>query len=127
MGVTGLIALAFRFHATTYGWSETMCGDIGTPVPCSYGAVTASGIEFDPEIPMAAIPAPTEMRMRPMFVWMQIGTGPCVPILVADKAHPRWIGNRGFDLTPAAIRALTGMEPYPFWSGRVRPCKRGSR
>jgi hypothetical protein len=108
--------------STTYGYSEQNCGHVDVPAPCAYGAVTASGEVFDPELPTAAVFAPTKTIMRPTDVWMQVEDGPCVKIRVNDKGNPRYIGKRGFDLTPKALELLTGNRS-PSWSGRVTQCK----
>lgn len=118
-----MIALASGLLATTYGWGSHNCGDIGKPRPCEYGAVTASGITFDPDYPMAAVAAPTRMRMRPVFVRLRVEGGECRTILIADKMNPRYIHKRGFDLTPAAQALLTGEDPKPYWSARVYVCE----
>lgn len=118
-----LLLLASGLTATTYGHGEFRCGSIGNPVQCVRGAITASGMVFDPGVPMAAIPAPTNMRFRdPMRIGLRIPHGPCVMVWVADKSHPRWIGSRGFDLTPAAVTKLTGKRATHYWSGEVEIC-----
>lgn len=117
------IELAFLVSfSTTYGYGEFYCGDIGRPRPCERGAITASGEPFDPDLPTAAVFAPTNLRIIPTVVHMRIDDGPCAEILVTDKGNPRFIGKRGFDLTPGALRAL-GIEPHSKWSGYVQPCQ----
>lgn len=107
------IELAFAVGiSSTYGFGEWNCGDIGKAKPCIKGQPTASGVLLDPDAPQAAIAAPTNMRMRPVTVYMRVPGGPCVAIQVIDKMNPRYIGERGFDLTPGALRAL-GVEPKP--------------
>lgn len=118
------VLLASNLLATTYGHGELMCGDIGNPAKCEKGAVTASGVEFDPEIPMAAVAAPTRAKVKPIWIWLQYNSRPCVRILLADKMNPRYIGRRGFDLTPAAVKLLTGQEPTTHWSGKIRVCRK---
>ncbi len=119
-----LLSLASGLQATTYGWSEMMCGDVGSPRICAKGAVTASGEEFDPAVASAAIAAPARLVLRPQWVWLRLADGPfkCVRIRLNDKSNPRWIGRRGFDLSPAAVRRLTGAVPSSAWSGRVHVC-----
>lgn len=119
--LTELIALAFMLPASTYGYGELMCCDIGNPCPCGEGATTASGDKFDPELPTAAVFAPTSLPMTNVTVYMQHNDGPCVAITVNDKGNPRFIGKRGFDLTPGALRAL-GITPSPTWSGMIKEC-----
>lgn len=117
------LLLAFSVgHSTTYGYGEKNCGDIGTPRRCSLGAITASGEPFDPELPTAAIFAPTNLRGRVVDVWLQIGDGPCVKIRVNDKGNPRYIGKRAFDLSPEALKQLLGKSSR-YWSGRVKQCE----
>lgn len=117
------IALAFQTGlSSTYGYGERMCGDIGTPRPCSEGAITASGEPFDPQEVSGAVFAPKRLRMAVYYVRMRIGDGPCILVKINDKGNPRYIGRRGFDLTPGALTALTG-SANPRWSGRVSLCK----
>lgn len=103
-----------------------MCGDIGKAQSCTKGAVTAAGHTFKPHtIPSAAVPAPTKQRMHVHILHLRlqgVQDAPCVAIILNDKANPRWIGKRGFDLSPAAVRALTGKEPTRHWSGKVEEC-----
>jgi rare lipoprotein A (peptidoglycan hydrolase) len=119
-----LIALALTQRATTYGSANEMkCGDVGKPVSCSHGAVTASGEIFQPHTQItAAVPAPTNQRMRVTHVTVRVGDGPCVRVKINDKSHARWVGNRGLDLSPAAVRALTGSAPK-HWSGELQECE----
>lgn len=118
-----LLATASGLPASTYGFGEKMCGDVGAPRSCAVGATTASGEAFDPRIPTAAIAAPSRMQLQARWVWLRIADGPykCVRVRLNDKMNPRWIGRRGFDLTPAAVLKLGG-EPTPKWSGRVVVC-----
>jgi len=117
------IVLASGLEATTYGFGEYFCGDYGSPRPCSYGAVTSSGVVFDPDVPQAAVAAPRWLKFRPRVVFLRVdGSSRCHPIRVVDKMNSRWIGKRGFDLTPAAVRLLTGKTPTKYWSGRVHVC-----
>lgn len=121
-----LILTALSLKATTYGWGEMMCGDIGKPRSCTEGAVTASGQPFRPVVvPSAAIPAPTRMPLKARFINLRlkgVPNAPCIRIILNDKANPRWIGKRGFDLSPAAVQALTNNLPTPHWSGKVEAC-----
>lgn len=116
------VALALVMTASSYGYDEHMCGDVGDPVACSHGATTSSGEAFQPDtVPTAAVPAPTQQRTRPMYVKIKAMDGSCVSIRVNDKANPRFIGKRGLDLTPAALAAL-GIVPSKNWSGVLTPC-----
>jgi len=118
-----LIMTAITVFSTTYSYGEMMCGDIGKPVKCQKGAITASGIPIDGKLPIIAIAAPTRMILRPHWVHMQLeGKESCHWLLLADKMNPRYIGKRGFDLTPSALRTL-GVTPDPTWSGNLIMCK----
>lgn len=116
------LAIASGLISTTYGGGEMFCGDVGKPVACAHGAVTASGVIFDPAIPMAAIAAPSGVRLRSRIISLKVPGGECRPVLLADKMNPRWVGVRGFDLTPAAVELLTGGVQGLKWSGRVQVC-----
>lgn len=104
-----------------------MCGDIGKPQSCTDGALTAAGHIFKPHtIPSAAVPAPTKQRMHVHILYLRlqgVPDAPCVAVILNDKANPRWIGKRGFDLSPAAVNALTGGKATPHWSGKVETCQ----
>ncbi len=116
------IILALTLPATTYGHGEAgKCGDVGAPVACTAGATTSSGEPFDPEDATAAVPAPAKQRTRPMFVSVRSVNGVCVQIRVNDKGNPRYIGVRGLDLTPGALRLL-GIKPTKHWSGKLEVC-----
>ena len=117
------IKLASGLLATVYGFGEPNCGDVGAPRPCELGAITASGEVFDPLRPMAATAAPLSSRVHSRYVGMRVADGLCHPIRIADKSNPRFIGVRGFDLSPKAVELLTGKPATPWWSGRVYLCK----
>lgn len=121
--LTELLIVASGLHSTTYGFGETKCGDTHAPIPCAYGALTASGDVFDPDVPTAAIAAPFKLRLRAQTIWLRVPGKACHPIRLNDKLHPRWIGQRGFDLSAAAVRQLTGKPATPYWSGIVEVCK----
>jgi len=117
-----LIVIASGLVSTTYGFGEYMCGDIGSPAPCVEGAVTASGVTFDPEAPQAAIAAPTSYKLKPTHIYLKVDGGKCKKIALVDKMNPRYIGRRGFDLTPKAVQLLTGKPAVSTWSGIVHVC-----
>lgn len=121
------IDLALEHRATTYGWGEQRCGDVGKPRPCTEDATTASGEPFQPHsVPSAAVPAPKHKRLRPSTLKLKlqgVPGAPCVEVRVNDKANPRWIGQRGLDLSPAAVRQLTRQMPTPHWSGKLEQCE----
>lgn len=116
------ISLAIAGSATIYGVGEMRCGDIGKPVPCDSRAITASGERFDPTAVTAAVPMPTNHKMRPRIIWVKNHKGECIEIRLNDKKNPRYIGTGGLDLTPAAVFAITGKMPTRYWSGRVELC-----
>lgn len=117
-----LLLLASGMRATVYGYGEIMCGSTGKPVACKEGAVTSSGMPFNPKLPMVAVPAPSALRFAPMKIGLRVPGGKCVEVWLADKSHPRWIGQRGFDMSPAAVKAITGKTPDRYWSGAVEVC-----
>lgn len=116
-----LFLMAQSFRATTYGFGEMYCGNIGNPKPCSYGQITASGEVFDPSKATAAIPAPTSLRMTAFNIRVRNYKGECIIIRVNDKSNPRWINKRGLDLTPKAVELITG-KSTPHWSGVLNFC-----
>lgn len=116
------ILLAVLNLSTTYGHGEWNCGDIGEPRPCAAGAVTASGEAFLPSAPSMAVPAPTELRWRTEVVGIEAADGQCQEVRVNDKANPRYIGNRGFDVTPGVLRVIDA-EHGRRWRGRIRLCE----
>lgn len=117
------IMVASGLRATTYGWGtgDKHCGDIGKPVECRKGLFTASGEVFDPMLPQMAVAAPTGLRMRPVVLPVRLIKGKCKYLRVVDKMNPRYIGKRGFDLTPASVRLLGGISTR-YWSGKVKVC-----
>lgn len=116
------IIAAHGLLATTYGWSEMNCGDIHAPRKCELGATTASGLPFDPNIPFVAIAAPADYVLRPTVVYLKTRTGRCHALNIIDKMNPRYIGIRGFDLSPAAVTLLTGKPAHPKWQERLYLC-----
>ena len=117
------VSVADGLRSTVYGTSgEMFCGDIGKPVPCASGATTASGLPFEPKLPSMAVAAPTRLRLAAVYIWVRVESGPCHRVLLSDKMNPRYIGVRGFDLSPAAVRLLTGKPATKHWSGRVFVC-----
>lgn len=122
------IALAATQIATTYGYHERNCGDVGKPVACDDRAVTATGERFKPTEITAAVPAPKKNRIYTTIIYVKDYKGDCIPLKINDKKNPRYIGKSGLDLTPAAVWAITGKLPTPYWSGRIELCKaRGLR
>jgi hypothetical protein len=131
MDIMMYIRLASGLLATTYGYGELMCGSAAQPMPCTYGAVSSNGAKFDPLEITGAVAAPAEIRIPPtgirvhLRIILQDGqTGPCRRVLITDKMHPRWIGTRGWDLTPGTVAYLGGV-PTPQWSAKVELCRVG--
>ncbi len=107
--------------STVYGMGERMCGEKQTQV-CDSTSITASGVPFNPLFPTAAIAIPANYRIREQTIFLRVEDGPCKKIFLTDKMNARYIGNRGFDLTPGALIAL-GEVPVSHWSKRVFVCK----
>lgn len=118
------IVTALVSNATVYGFGESNCGDPGKARPCSFGAITASGEVFDPNEISAAVPAPKNLRIHKTYIYVKNHRGFCIKLKINDKKHWRYIGNSGFDLTPAAVKAITGKPATKYWSGKVQLCKR---
>lgn len=90
---------------------------------CVAGAMTASGEQFRPyDEPTAAVAMPRNVIMRPAWVYLRLEDGECHRIRVNDKMNERYIGKRGFDLSPAAQALLTGSTPSRSWSAKVYVC-----
>lgn len=123
--LTFYLHLASGLISTTYGWGEQMCGDVGYPRACDNTATTASGMPLIPEMPSVAVSAPAWVRIPAEGVWIyaRIYPAACKWIRVTDKMSPRFLGIRGFDLTPAAVHAMTGEWPTARWSGVLQLCK----
>lgn len=118
-----LLLIASGLAATTYGHGERRCGDIQTPRACAAGATTASGVPFDPTLPQVAIAAPTKFFLKPTRIGLKLKHGKCQSFQLVDKMNPRWIGERGFDLTPAAQTRLTGRPATKHWQAPVFVCQ----
>ena len=123
MNLNALLLLASLLKSTTYGYGELMCGDIGHPVKCDKNAITASGIKLDPNTPQVAIAAPAAMRLAGRYIGLYVSGGKCTRVRLVDKMNARYIGERGFDLTPGALAALTGKKATKYWTGVVSVCK----
>ena len=114
--VLACLALAASSQANVYGYKEMSCMDGKRVIPCEKGAITASGEEFDPELPTFAVWMPRKMRVRPQWVWVRLEQGTCTQLWLNDKK-----GKQGFDLTPGALKAL-GVKPRSTWSGHLKLC-----
>lgn len=117
------IETAIQQQATIYGTGEYRCGDYGAkPRPCNNTAVTASGERFNPHDLIAAVPLPRNRVLRPTTIRILTFKGKCLNLRVIDKKHERYIGKSGLDLTPAAVKAITGEEPTKYWGGKIVMC-----
>lgn len=127
------IKIASGLLATTYGHGELMCGDVNKPRACAYGATTSNGSMFDPSDVTAAVAASSVVRVPPSGVRVHVrivvrepghpfSAGPCKQILITDKMNERWVGVRGWDLTPGAVAYLGGV-PSPLWSAKLELCR----
>lgn len=117
------IEAAVQQHATIYGTGEYNCGDYDAkPRPCNKTAVTASGEQFNPHDLIAAVPLPRNRILRPVTIRILTYKGKCVNLRITDKKHERYIGKSGLDLTPAAVKAITGEEPSKYWGGKITMC-----
>lgn len=96
----------FHGKATTiYGKGELMCGE-STPQACSRGATTASGAEFDPNVPMVAIAIPKRLKMRPRVIWVKSAWSRCIAVLLLDKKNPKHAEKTPWDITPKLAKML---------------------
>jgi hypothetical protein len=86
------------------------------------GQLTASGDIFNPTLPTAAIALPKNQVLRPFYLYLQVNNGACIKVLVNDKMNERWIGKRGFDLTPTTVFLSTRRWPTDSWTGSVSLC-----
>jgi hypothetical protein len=124
--LTTYLQLASGLLATTYGWGEAMCGDPGNPRQCVSGQPTASGLPLRPQAAQAAVAVPGYIRIPPegIYIGIRLAGRPheCHMIHLVDKMSERWIGQRGWDLTPGAVRRITGMDPVRGWSAPVELC-----
>ncbi len=122
MSINVLLLIASSVISTTYGYDEKMCGDVESPRACGLGAITASGIPFNPALPQVAIAAPTTFILKARYIGLRIKDGKCVKVHLVDKMHERWISERGFDITPRAQELITGKPATPYWSGKLTVC-----
>ncbi len=120
--LTKYIQLADGRRATTYGYTESNCGDPGHAVPCDSNATTASGEKFDPSRPTMAVAAPHRLPLEARDVYIRTATSQCVRVRLNDKLNERYIGVLSFDLSPAAVALLTGKPASPTWSDKIYLC-----
>lgn len=121
--MNSFLLLALSLNATVYGLGEFNCGDYDQePQKCAHGAITASGVTFDPKEIGAALPMPRNRRLRPTSVWLKTDSGYCLEVPIIDKGNERYVGVRGLDLTPATVHAITGKPATSSWSGKLEVC-----
>lgn len=112
------IMLATQHNSFTYGFGERSCHG-----PCIVGvSKTSSGEILSHDVPSAAIPVPRKMRFKPFYLWLKTHNGKCTKIRINDKTSTSLIRKRGFDMSPAAQKALTG-KVSRHWSGKIKLCK----
>lgn len=107
--------------ATTYGYHEPNCGDIGKAKECKHGAITSSGVKFEPHKAQVAVAIPNKWRIRPKYIYIRTKTSPCVEVHLVDRMNERYVGKRGFDVTPAVLVKL-GIKPTKHWSDKIYVC-----
>jgi hypothetical protein len=112
------LMLATQHRSYTYGFSEFGCGKSR----CIEGvSVTASGDILSKQIPSVAVPLPKHIPLQVMWIGLKTETGKCTRVKVNDRTSVRLAGKRGFDLSPAALFAITG-KVSSTWSGRLFLC-----
>lgn len=122
MNIQTLLLVANGLLSTTYGYNEKMCGPPEEPTACTKGAITSTGTIFDPDVPMVAIAAPEDVKFQVIEIGLRTKFGACQKVLLSDKMNSRYFGVRGFDITPAALKLLTGKAPDPKWSDKLYLC-----
>lgn len=121
------IEIAMVQEAQIYGLGEKgFCGDIHRPVACDRNATTASGQRLDPDAITGAVPLGKSFIMRPKTICVLDYRGREINININDKKNPRFINRKGLDLTPAAVRAITGKPVTKYWSGKLQACGRAT-
>lgn len=112
------LILASKQVSYTYGYGEK-CSH---KTLCLEGVSrTASGDILSREIPSVAVPLPKHVKLEPHWIYLKTERGPCVRVKVNDRTSVRLVGHRGFDLSPEALRRLTG-KASKTWSGKVHIC-----
>lgn len=121
--LVSIIMASSGLGATTYGWGEMMCGDVGKARPCNEEAITASGTPLKDDLPIVALSMPTNRILRKAHtIKISLDGGKtCRRVLLADKKNERFAETKPWDLTPAALKKL-GVEPTKHWSGEVTVC-----
>ena len=117
------IEIAMVQEAQVYGLGEKgFCGDPHRPVACDHNAFTATGDRLNPDALTGAVPLGKRYIMRPRTICVLDYRGRELKILINDKKNARFINKKGLDLTPAAVKAITGQPATKYWSGRIQAC-----
>lgn len=116
--VSYYLMIAVKLTSFTYGYQEDSCYNGSCIVGVSR---TASGELLRNDVPSAAIPLPKNVIIKPFWIAVKTKNGSCTKIKINDKASPKLIGKRGFDLSPAALAAIIG-KANRYWSGQLFLC-----
>jgi hypothetical protein len=112
------LLLATEHKSFTYGWGEWSCNH----KRCQEGiSITASGDKLSKHIPSVAVPLPKNVPLKIMWIGLKTDDGKCTSVKVNDRTSIRLVHKRGFDLSPAALKAITGIVSRN-WSGRLYLC-----
>lgn len=126
-----MIAAASGLGATTYGYNEKMCGDVGRAVNCDSNALTASGIPLGSPLPIVALSIPENRILRKQWFKARVITYvkgkpvrglKCVWLLLADKKNVRFTRSKPWDLSKNALIRL-GVKPSQLWGGALELCR----
>jgi len=113
------LLMASQHKSFTYGYGEAGCNR----APCREGiSQTASGDLLSRNLPSVAVPIPRGVKLEPQWIGLQAEGRPCTRVKVNDRTAYRLVGVRGFDLSPAALLAITG-KISRHWSGKLSLCK----
>lgn len=111
------VILATQHTSHTYCYGEYFLGK-----QCIEGkAKTASGELLSKAVPSIALPLPKEIKLETMWIGLKTENGQCVSVKVNDRTAPRLVHKGGFDLSPAALRAIAGKADAN-WSGKLFLC-----
>ena len=112
------LMLATQHTSFTYGFGEHSCSN----GHCIEGvSVTASGDTLSRNIPSVAVPLPKNIPLEVGWIGLKTKTGKCTLVKVNDRTSTSLVHKRGFDLSPAALKALTG-NISKHWSGQLFLC-----
>lgn len=111
------VLLASNHVSYVYGFGENSCHG-----PCTEGVSrTASGDLLSKNIPSVAVPIPKGIPLQIMWIGLRTQNGKCTLVKINDRTSYALVGKRGFDLSPAAQKAITGIRSKT-WSGRLELC-----